>query len=57
VPVEELAAVGEHPVARLASLVAPLDFASAYLGLLQGIDPSPIGPIVALKATRHEEQR
>jgi len=52
VPVEELAATGEHPVSRLASLVAPLDFASAYLGLLQGIDPSPIEPIVVLKSGR-----
>lgn len=50
VPVEELAAEGEHPVARLASLVAPLDFASAYVALLQGIDPSPIAPIVVLKS-------
>jgi len=40
VPIEELTAVGTHPVSRLASLVAPLDFASAYLALLQGIDPS-----------------
>jgi glucose/mannose-6-phosphate isomerase len=50
VAVDELAAEGEHPLARLASLVAPLDFASAYLGLLQGIDPSPIDPIVTLKS-------
>ncbi|MGH8892243.1 MAG: SIS domain-containing protein [Actinomycetes bacterium] len=55
VPVEELAAVGDHPVARLASLVAPLDFASAYVALLQGIDPSPIEPIAMLKSTRSEE--
>ena len=34
---------------RLASLVAPLDFASVYLALVQGIDPSPVEPIVALK--------
>lgn len=55
VPVEEFAAEGEHPVSRLASLVAPLDFASAYLALLQGIDPSPIEPIVVLKSGRAEE--
>jgi hypothetical protein len=41
---------------RLASLVAPLDFASAYLALLQGIDPSPIEPIVVLKSARPEER-
>ena len=34
----------------LAGLVAPLDFASVYLALLQGLDPSPIEPIVALKS-------
>lgn len=50
VPVAEFAAEGEHPLDRLASLVAPLDFASAYLALLQGIDPSPIEPIALLKA-------
>jgi glucose/mannose-6-phosphate isomerase len=51
VPSSELRAEGEHPLTRLASLVAPLDFATVYLALLQGIDPSPIAPIVALKGT------
>ena len=37
----ELRAEGEHPLERLASLVAVLDFASVYLALLQGIDPTP----------------
>lgn len=50
VPVEEITTEGDHPLHRLASLVAPLDFASAYLALLQGIDPSPIEPIVVLKS-------
>lgn len=50
VPVEEVTAEGDHAVSRLASLVAPLDFASAYLALVQGIDPSPIEPIVVLKS-------
>lgn len=45
----ELAATGRHPVARLASLVQPIDFATVYLALLQGIDPTPIDPITALK--------
>ena len=49
VGVQELAATGEHPLARLASLVAPTDFASVYLALAQGIDPTPIDPIVFLK--------
>jgi glucose/mannose-6-phosphate isomerase len=58
VPVEDMAAEGEHPLERLATLVAPLDFASVYLALLQGIDPSPIEPIALLNAasaTRSQE--
>jgi glucose/mannose-6-phosphate isomerase len=47
--VQELAASGEHPLARLASLVAPTDFASVYLALAQGIDPTPIDPITFVK--------
>ena len=47
--VQELAASGEHPLARLASLVGPTDFASVYLALAQGIDPTPIDPIIFLK--------
>ncbi|MGZ4597950.1 MAG: SIS domain-containing protein, partial [Actinomycetes bacterium] len=49
VVVDELAATGEHPLERLASLIAPLDFASVYLALLEGTDPTPIEPIVTLK--------
>jgi glucose/mannose-6-phosphate isomerase len=56
VAVDQVAAEGEHPLHRLASLVGPLDFASAYLALLQGIDPSPIEPIVVLKSARPEER-
>lgn len=47
--VQELPASGEHPLARLASLVGPTDFASVYLALAQGIDPTPIDPIVFVK--------
>ena len=49
VPAGDLRASGEHALLRLASLVAPLDFASVYLALAQGIDPSPIAPIFMLK--------
>lgn len=56
VPLEELEAEGEHPLHRLMSLVAPLDFASAYLALLQDLDPSPIEPIIALKSAPREDQ-
>jgi glucose/mannose-6-phosphate isomerase len=57
VAVEEVPAEGVHPVGRLASLVAPLDFASAYLALLQGIDPSPTEPAAVLTSTPQEESR
>jgi glucose/mannose-6-phosphate isomerase len=49
VALDELTATGAHPLERLASLIAPLDFASVYLALLEGTDPTPIDPIVTLK--------
>jgi len=50
VRVSRLTAVGEHPLERMASLCAIGDFASVYLGLLGGVDPTPISPIETLKA-------
>lgn len=50
IPVTELTAEGGSAYERLASLVGPIDYASVYLALLLGIDPTPIGPIDALKA-------
>ena len=47
--VDEVVAEGESPIARLASLVACVDFATTYLAFLQGLDPSVIAPIVELK--------
>jgi glucose/mannose-6-phosphate isomerase len=49
VPVSRVSAVGEHSLERMASLCAIGDFASVYLGLLHGVDPTPIAPIQALK--------
>ncbi|HVQ88740.1 MAG TPA: bifunctional phosphoglucose/phosphomannose isomerase [Actinomycetes bacterium] len=49
VAVSRLLAVGEHPLERMASLCAIGDFASVYLGLLNGVDPTPIMPIQVLK--------
>jgi glucose/mannose-6-phosphate isomerase len=49
VPVSVVAAQGESAVERLASLVGLLDYASVYLGLAYGIDPTPIRPIDELK--------
>lgn len=50
VPVSRLVAVGQHPLERMASLCAVGDFASVYLALLSGVDPTPIEPIATLKA-------
>jgi glucose/mannose-6-phosphate isomerase len=49
VPCVELLAEGDSSLARLASLVAMTDYASVYLALLQGTDPTPVEAITALK--------
>ena len=49
--VTELEAEGSSPVERLASLIATGDFASTYLALLLGLDPTPVGAISELKAS------
>jgi len=49
VAVSEMVAEGTSRLERLASLVAVPDFASTYLGLLYGLDPTPIAPIAELK--------
>lgn len=49
VPVVQVDTIGSHIVHRLGHLVALTDWASVYAGLVQGIDPSPIGPIAELK--------
>jgi len=49
IPVVELAAEGSSPLVRLASLVGLVDYATTYLALLQGIDPTPVDAITALK--------
>jgi glucose/mannose-6-phosphate isomerase len=50
VPVSELRAEGRHPAERLASLASIADFASVYLALVLGVDPTPITPVTQLKA-------
>lgn len=47
--IETVWAEGEHPVARLLSLIYPGDFASAYLAILYGLDPTPVPGIDHLK--------
>jgi glucose/mannose-6-phosphate isomerase len=51
VAVTELAAEGDHPLERLASLVQLIDYATVYLGIALGYDPSPITAIQELKAS------
>ncbi|MEU8266753.1 SIS domain-containing protein [Sphaerisporangium sp. NPDC049002] len=50
VPVTEITAEGAHPLERLASLVGLVDYASVYLALGFGIDPTPVSAIAELKA-------
>ncbi|CAN5123517.1 SIS domain-containing protein [soil metagenome] len=49
IPVVALRAEGSSSFARLASLVGTTDWASAYLALALGIDPTPVDAITALK--------
>lgn len=51
---DEVVAEGETPVARLASLVAAIDFTTTYLALLLGQDPTAMAPIDELKARLSE---
>jgi glucose/mannose-6-phosphate isomerase len=48
-PVVQVRAQGEHPLVRLAGLIGVLDFASVYLALALGVDPTPVAPIITLK--------
>ncbi|HEY8557435.1 MAG TPA: SIS domain-containing protein, partial [Actinomycetes bacterium] len=48
-PVTRLAG-GGVPLARLARLVAFADFASTYLGIARGVDPTPIRTLDQVKA-------
>lgn len=50
VPVQTLVAEGATPLERLASLVGLTDWASVYLALLLGVDPTPVEAIGELKA-------
>jgi glucose/mannose-6-phosphate isomerase len=48
--VTDLAAEGDRPLERLASLVQLIDYATVYLGIVNGIDPAPVTAIDELKA-------
>lgn len=47
--VSTLPADGGHPLERLAELVGVSDYASVYLALLYGIDPTPVTAVAELK--------
>jgi glucose/mannose-6-phosphate isomerase len=49
VRVTELAMTGEHPLQRFASVVPLIDYATVYLGIASGVDPTPIEIIQSLK--------
>jgi glucose/mannose-6-phosphate isomerase len=50
----EVWARGRSALARLFSLVAVGDFASTYLGIARGVDPTPVDAIARLKAALAE---
>jgi len=47
--VSELPMEGDHPLERLAGIVQLIDYATVYLGIAAGIDPTPITVISDLK--------
>ena len=52
--VDEIVAEGASAVERIASLIATVDFASVYLALLRGVDPTAMVSIDELKARIRE---
>jgi glucose/mannose-6-phosphate isomerase len=49
VGVSEVVAAGTSALERLASMVGLIDYASVYLALMHGVDPTPITAIDDLK--------
>jgi hypothetical protein len=49
IPVSEIVAEGDHPLERLAGLVGLTDFASVYVALALGLDPSTSPHVADLK--------
>jgi glucose/mannose-6-phosphate isomerase len=49
IEVSELAAEGDRPLDRLASLIQFADYATLYLGIALGLDPGPVAIIQDLK--------
>ncbi|WP_433474444.1 bifunctional phosphoglucose/phosphomannose isomerase [Spirillospora sp. CA-142024] len=50
VAVSEIRAEGDHPLERIASLIALADYVTVYLAIALGVDPTPVPAIEELKA-------
>ncbi|MFC9969516.1 bifunctional phosphoglucose/phosphomannose isomerase [Spirillospora sp. NPDC127200] len=50
VAVTEIAAEGDHPLERIATLIALADYVTVYLAIALGVDPTPVSAIQELKA-------
>ncbi|WP_067804027.1 bifunctional phosphoglucose/phosphomannose isomerase [Actinomadura formosensis] len=50
VAVTEIQAEGEHPLERIATLIALADYVTVYLAIALGVDPTPVPAIEELKA-------
>ncbi|TDC84490.1 bifunctional phosphoglucose/phosphomannose isomerase [Actinomadura sp. 7K507] len=50
VTVTEIRAEGEHPLERIATLIAVADYITVYLAIALGVDPTPVPVIQELKA-------
>jgi glucose/mannose-6-phosphate isomerase len=50
VAVTEIAAEGDHPLERIATLIALGDYITVYLAIALGADPTPVSAIEELKA-------
>ncbi|XVQ12264.1 SIS domain-containing protein [Spirillospora sp. CA-255316] len=50
VAVTEIAAEGDHPLERIATMIALADYITVYLAIALGVDPTPVTAIQELKA-------
>jgi glucose/mannose-6-phosphate isomerase len=50
IPLTEIVAEGTHPLERIATLIALADYATVYMAIALGIDPTPVAAIQDLKA-------
>jgi glucose/mannose-6-phosphate isomerase len=50
IPVTEFTADAGHPLERLAGLAGLVDYVTVYLGMVMGVDPTPVNAIEELKA-------